>query len=197
MPDIHIHSMYIMGHLRMLGTSSNIWNCPPRQDELCGWPPVCPTDGIGYSWTIFSIHKSCSLPCTFTALHICEELGHGVVHINGQGIPPSIIQKKEKNIAHAEQLRGTTKAAMLHNSNNCPQLFAVLVYNTKPVHILSTAADCVEWIMKERKVWSDIKQMKTMMKYLCLNLIEDYNNHMNWTDIADQLRGNYQPDRWM
>ncbi len=65
------------------------------------------------------------------------------------------------------------------------------------MHILSTAADCVEWILKERTVWSDIKQMKSMMKYLCLNVIEDYNNHMNSTNIADQLRGNYRPDRWM
>ncbi len=85
---------------------------------------------------------------------------------------------------------------MLHNSNDCPQLFAFGVH-TKPVHILSTGVDCVEWILKERKVWSDSKQMKTMMKYLCLNVIEDYNNHMNSTDIADQLQGNYRPKRRM
>jgi len=36
-----------------------------------------------------------------------------------------------------------------------------------------------------------------MMKYLCLNVIEDYNHHMNSTDIADQLCGSYQPDGWM
>ena len=48
----------------------------------------------------------------------------------------------------------------------CPNLLAVSVYNTKPVHILSTVAKCVEWIVKERKVWSDRIQKKTMMKYL-------------------------------
>ncbi len=36
-----------------------------------------------------------------------------------------------------------------------------------------------------------------MMKYLRLNVIEDFNNHMNLTDIADQLQGNYQSNRWM
>ncbi len=65
MPAIRICSISNMGCLQMLGTSSNIWNCPPRQDKLCGWPPICPTDGRGSSWTIFSTHKSCSLPCTF------------------------------------------------------------------------------------------------------------------------------------
>ena len=80
----------------------------------------------------------------FTALQICEALGHGVVRTNRQGLPPLIIQKEEKNVGRAEKLRGTTKAAMLHNSKDCPELFAVSLYDTKPVHILSTSADCVE-----------------------------------------------------
>jgi hypothetical protein len=88
-------------------------------------------------------------------------------------------------------------AAKLHNSDVCPNLFAVSVYDTKPVHILSTAAHCVEWIVKEKKVWSDELKKKALMKYLRLNVIDDYNNNMNSTDIADQLRGSYRPDRWM
>ena len=46
-------------------------------------------------------------------------------------------------------------------------------------------------------MWSDTKQRKALIKYLRLNMIEDYNNHMNSTDNTNQLRGNYQPDRWM
>ncbi len=46
-------------------------------------------------------------------------------------------------------------------------------------------------------MWSASIQKKAMMKYLCLNVIEDYNQHMNSTYIADQLRGNYRPDRWI
>jgi hypothetical protein len=134
---------------------------------------------------------------SFTALHIAEALAHGVAHTNGLGVPPSIIQKEEKNKDCAEKLRGTTMAAKLHNLDACPDLFVVSVYDTKPVHILSTAADCVEWIVKEKKVWSDGLQKKALMKYLRLNVIDDYNNNMNSTDIADQLRGSYRPDRWM
>ena len=71
------------------------------------------------------------------------------------------------------------------------------VYDTKPEHTLLTAADCVEWIVKTRKVWDTAAQQRAIMKYLRLNVIEDYNHHMNSTDIADQLRGSYRPDRWM
>ncbi len=133
----------------------------------------------------------------FMALHIAEALAHGVACTNGRGVPPLIIQKEEKNKDCAEKLRGTTLAAKLHDSDACPNLFVVSVYNTKPVHILSTAAECGEWIVKEKKVWSNRIKKKVMMKYLRLNVIEDYNMNMNSTDIADQLRGSYRLDRWM
>jgi hypothetical protein len=91
-----------------------------------------------------------------------------------------------------------TKAAQLHNSDACPDLFAVVVYDTKPVHIFSTAADCVEWIVKKQKVWDTAAQQRAIMNYLCLNVIEDYNHHMNSTDIADQLCGSHRPDQqWL
>ena len=133
----------------------------------------------------------------YEALYRTEALAHGVACTNGRGTPPSIIQKEEKNINFAEQLCGTTMTAKLLHYAACPDLLAVSVYDTKPVHILSTVAECVKWIVKEREVWSDRIQKKAMMKYLRLNVIEEYNNHMNSTDIADQLRGNYRPDRWM
>jgi hypothetical protein len=127
----------------------------------------------------------------YKALYRTEALVHGVVCTYGQGIPPSIIQKEEKNINCAEQLRGTTMAAKLLHYAECPNLLVVSVYDRKPMQILSTVAECVKWIVKEREVWSNRIQKKAIMKYLRLNVIEDYNNHMNSTDIADQLRGNY------
>ena len=76
-------------------------------------------------------------------------------------------------------------------------MLAVSTYDTKPVHILSTAAESVEWVAKERKVWDANENKKSLIKFLRLNVIEDYNNNMNSTDIADQLRGVYRPDHWM
>jgi hypothetical protein len=83
------------------------------------------------------------------------------------------------------------------HSSACPDLVAVSTYDTKPVHILSMTTECVRWDVKERLVWSTAIQKKAIMKYLRLNIIEEYNSHMNSTDVADQLRGNYRPDRWM
>jgi hypothetical protein len=85
-------------------------------------------------------------------------------------------------------------AARLVNSSACPDLVAVSTYDTKPVHILSMTTECVRWDVKEWLVWSTAIQKKAIMKYLRLNVIEEYNSHMNLTDVADQLRGNYRPD---
>jgi hypothetical protein len=122
---------------------------------------------------------------------------HGVVRTNGRGFPPSIIQKEEKNLKMAELMRGITKVARLTGSTKCLDLLAVSLYDTKPVHLLSTTAQEVRWMEKQRGEWRASAQKKAMMKYLCLNVIEEYNMNMNATDIADQLRGNYRPDHWM
>ena len=102
----------------------------------------------------------------YEALYRTKALAHGIARTNGQGIPPSIIQKEVKTINRAEQLNGTTMAAKLLHYAACPDLLAVSVYDTKPVHILSNVAKCVKWIVKEREVWSDRIQKKAMMKYL-------------------------------
>jgi hypothetical protein len=57
-------------------------------------------------------------------------------------------------------------AARLLNHDACPDLLAASVYDTKPVHILLSAANCVKWIVRKREVWSDIIQKQAMMKCL-------------------------------
>ena len=62
--------------------------------------------------------------------------------------------------------------AWLVNWMKCPDLLAVSVYDTKPVHyLLSTAADCVEWRTLQKKVWSTKESQKIMMKYLRLDMM--------------------------
>jgi hypothetical protein len=125
----------------------------------------------------------------FSALYRAEALAHGVARTNGRGVPAGIIQKEEKNKDRAEKLRRTTTTARLNNLPGCPSMLVVSTYDTKPVHILSTVVESVEWIAKERKVWDANKDKKSLIKFFRLNVIEDYNNNMNSTDIADQLRG--------
>jgi hypothetical protein len=140
-------------------------------------------------WTSIFMDNLFNSVKLYSALYRANALAHGVARTNGRGVPAAIIQKEEKNKDGAEKLRGTTKAARLDNLPGCPDMLAVSTYDTKPVHILSTAAESVEWVAKERKVWDANENKKSLIKFLRLNVIEDYNNNMNRTDIADQLSG--------
>ena len=88
-------------------------------------------------------------------------------------------------------------AAKLVNYEDCPNLFACSVYDTKPVHMLSTTKESMYWVVKKRKVWSAVHREIREMGFLRLNFIDNYNNNMNGADIADQLRNQYRPDHWM
>jgi hypothetical protein len=133
----------------------------------------------------------------FTALMIAKCLAHGVARPTGCGVPDGIKQAIELNIKKADALKGTTTAARLAHSKAWPNLLAVCVYDNKPVHLLSTVAESVEWIVKKSKVFQQEANQMKMMGYLQLNFIDDYNSNMIQVDIADQLRGQYRPDCWM
>jgi hypothetical protein len=83
-------------------------------------------------------------------------------------------------------------AAKLVNYEDCPNLFACSVYDTKPVHMLSTTEESMYWVVKKRKVWSAVHSEIQEMGFLHLNFIDNYNNN-----IADQLWNQYQPNHWM
>lgn len=133
----------------------------------------------------------------FTAGYREKVLMAGVCRTNGRGIPPSVIQKEEKNTSVADTLRGTTKAARLINCPDCPDLIAASVYDTKPVHLLSMTVESIEWVLKRRKVWSAKDKMMVFIAFLCLEMIDEYNAYMNQTDISDQLRNQYRIDHWL
>jgi hypothetical protein len=88
----------------------------------------------------------------FTALFLAKCLAHGVVQTTGRGLPPLVRQLEEKNVKEVMKLRGHTAAARLLNSADCPDLFACSVYDTKPVHILSTVKESMCWVTKKWKV---------------------------------------------
>ena len=104
--------------------------------------------------------------------------------------------KEEKTPAEADKRRGETHAAVLVDDPTCPGLLTYSVYDTKPVHLMSTVAETIEWDEKVRKVWSTELMRKVSMKYLRLNLIDVYNNEMNAVDLADQLRNCYRMNHW-
>ena len=87
----------------------------------------------------------------FTALYLSKCLAHGVARTNGRGFPNLINQAKEKNVVQAMMLRGMTKGERLKNSIECPDLLAISVYDTKPVHVMSMCSESVEWAVKKRR----------------------------------------------
>ena len=129
--------------------------------------------------------------------HPKKVLTAGVARKNGRGIPLSVIQEEVKNPAEAYKVRGTVKAAVLQGDKDCPDLVAVSVYDTKPVHFISTIVESIEWIVKGKKVWNEAAAEMKPLKFLRLNCNDDYNNKMNSVDLADQLRNNYRFDHWL
>ncbi len=61
--------------------------------------------------------------------------------------------------------------------------------------MLSTVKESMCWVLKKRKVWSVVHREIRGIRFLHLNFIDNYNNNMNSTDIANQLRVSYQPDQ--
>ena len=100
---------------------------------------------------------------------------HGVTRKYERGLPSTIMKQEMKNKAKHENFIGTVLAAELVGDSKCPSLIAVSVYDTKPVHFLSMKADSIKWEDKPRPVYDRyIGQMSTM-KFLRLNVNDDYN----------------------
>ena len=79
---------------------------------------------------------------------------HGVTRKGRQGIPSCVLQEEVKNMTAQLGVRGTVKAAILRGDPECDSLVAVSVYDTKPVHFLTTANNSIQWIEKTREVYS-------------------------------------------
>ena len=107
------------------------------------------------------------------------------------------MQEEKKNANEQKAVRGTTKAAILEGDPDCPSLVAFSVYDTKPVHFLSTACTGLNWIEKKKKAFDKEVSANVMMSFLRANINDDYNNSMNGVDVGDQLRGTYRIDKWM
>jgi hypothetical protein len=120
----------------------------------------------------------------------------GVTRKGMRGLPSCVLQDEAKNKKEQMKVRGTVKAAILLGDPACPNLVATSVYDTKPVHFLSMSCDSIKWIVKTRDVYCvDTKKIETI-RFLCLNINDDYNAGMGHVDVSDQLRNCYQMDHW-
>ena len=92
--------------------------------------------------------------------------------------------------------RNTTKAAVLRDNPECPDLVAVAVYDTKPVHFLSMICDSIKWVLKTQKVYSKNKSKVSKLSFLRLNVNNEYNYGMGHVDVADQIHLVYKVNAW-
>ena len=118
----------------------------------------------------------------------------GPTRKSGRGLPQCVLQEEKTSPSEIRQVRGTVKAAVLEGDSEMPDLVAVSYYNQKPVHFLSTICESIKWIQCEKKVYCVDTDQVESMKFLCLNVNNDYNNDMGGCDIADQLCNYYRFD---
>ena len=121
---------------------------------------------------------------------------HGVTRASGRGLPEFIVQKEVNGVQEKQALTSTAKSAVLTGDDACPNLIAFSVYNSKPVHFLSTASTEIKWITKDRKIFDYSVDDCVPMKFLRTNIQEMYNYGMNKIDLGDQYRGQYKMDYW-
>ena len=122
---------------------------------------------------------------------------HGVCRNSDKGLPSCVIQQEvtgEKKLAKA---RGTVKAAILKEDSKVKDLVAFSVFDSKPVHFLSTAATSLKWVKKTKKVYDPNTNQMRLIEFLRTTLQDEYNYGMNDVDIADQLRKIYCFNRWL
>jgi hypothetical protein len=112
------------------------------------------------------------------------------------GVFPTVVQNKVKK-AHEITTRGTVKAAVLKGDPDCPNLVAVSVYDTKPVHFIFMFCENIEWTVKKRQVYNKATNKMEFIEFLRLNVNDDHNREMNDCNIQDQLRTFYRFNYWL
>jgi hypothetical protein len=148
----------------------------------------------GHRCRVDNLYMSCTF-AKFCYNHDNKILLEGVAR-KGRGIPQVVVQEEVKRSIEATT-RGTVKAAVLEGDPNCPNLVAVSVYDTKPVHFITMVSECIEWVTKSRKVWNAAIQSLVSVEFLRLNVNNNYNGEMNDVDISDHLRKIYEFNHWL
>eukprot|EP00959_Pyramimonas_sp_CCMP1952_P415432 8704856-Pyramimonas_sp.AAC.1 len=116
----------------------------------------------------------------------------GVCRTGNRGFPKKIEQASVTAVRDLEMAKGTVKVAVHENK----KMVALSIYDEKPVHVLTTTFADVVMVNKARPVFNREAGEVQPLPFQKLNVIDAYNYGMNNVDRADQLRGNYRPDRF-
>ena len=122
---------------------------------------------------------------------------HGVCRTSNRGLPKCVLMQEKCNDIEKAAARGQVKAAVLKGDEHAKDMIAFSVYDTKPVHFISTASLSLKWIKKKKLVYDKVQNEIRDIEFLRTNIQNDYNNGMNDVDISDQLRKIYCFNRWL
>eukprot|EP00957_Ditylum_brightwellii_P118027 9001642-Ditylum_brightwellii.AAC.1 len=75
---------------------------------------------------------------------------YGVIWEGGRGLPDAVKQEEVTAKKGQTQVRGTVKAAVLEGDPDCPNIVVSSVYDTKPVHFISTSTEEITWTKIEK-----------------------------------------------
>ena len=114
-------------------------------------------------------------------------MAYGVVRSENRGVPKCIKQSAVTKKNELEKVRGTLKVTHFKGVDKIKRSFVLSLYDSNPFYMMSNAYDKVECIQKSRKIWRKDTQILVAMKFHSFNIVDEYNNHMNNFDVADQL----------
>ena len=116
---------------------------------------------------------------------------------SGHGLPQCVLQEEVQSTAETRHVQGTVKAAVLEGDGEISGLVAVSYYDQRPVHFLSTICEMIKQVQCTKHVYCVETEQVEEVKFLHLNINDDYDHDMGNVDIADQLRNYYRFDHWM
>ncbi|KAK3259111.1 hypothetical protein CYMTET_31882 [Cymbomonas tetramitiformis] len=150
---------------------------------------VCPQE-----WNVVWMDNLFTSAKFLTWLAQRKKFGAGVCRTSGRGLPGCVVQDVVTKKADLAQAVGTVKIARSSDK----KVVAVSIYDSKPVHFMTSFHTSVTEIQKQRKIY-DVNQGKMVdLPFTRLNVINDYNFNMNGVDLCDQLRNQYRCDGpWM
>ena len=81
-------------------------------------------------------------------------MAHGVTRPKLRGIPLTVKQEEVSKKKELEKVRHTVKAVVLKGDEVAKDLVSISLYDTMPVYFLTSACGEINWIKKEKEVYS-------------------------------------------
>ena len=167
------------------------FNCSPIHARVLGLISQLPD--THYTLGMDNLFNSAKL-CRMALAMDQKVMVHGVTRPKLRGIPLIVKQEEVSKKKELEKVRHTVKAAVLKGDEVAKDLVSISLYDTKPVYFLTSACGEINWIKKEKEVYSPTLGRKFKLPFYRLNIVDFYNHNMGNVDLADQLRNHYRYD---